>query len=46
MATLLSQNETKYTVGFATVPDTFPSLYIARGFGLTVFGIACNENTQ
>ena len=46
MATLLSQNETKYTVDFATVPDTFPSLYIAQGFGPTLFGIACNKNTQ
>ena len=45
MATLLSQYETKYTVDFATVPDTFPSLYIAWGFWPTLFGIAYNENT-
>ena len=45
MATLSNQYETKYTVDFATVPDTFPSHYIAWGFGPTLFGIEYNEGT-
>lgn len=45
MATLSNQYETKYKVDFATVLDTFPSLYIAWGFGPILFGIKYNEST-